>query len=87
MEEPRRGTGSRYHIVSPCERLVDVEVAKRAGHVPVQPVVDLVNVEPVEAGKDSNLISRLWRGGRRVRPQSGWHKNKNRKQLPLRTST
>ena len=56
------GTGPRRAVVvSPCERHVYVEVAKRAGHVPVQPVVDLVHVEPVEARQDSNLVSRLER--------------------------
>lgn len=69
MQGPRRGAGpGRDVVVSPCERHVDVEMAKRAGHVPVQPAVDLVHVEPVEARQDSNLVSGLERAADSANP-------------------
>lgn len=49
----------------PRERLVDVEVAKRAGIVSIQPVVDLAHVKPVEAREDSHAIPGLVTGGQR----------------------
>lgn len=70
------GTGPRRAVVSPCERHVYIEVAKWAGHVPVQPVVDLLHVEPVEARQDSNPVSRLERAADSSSPDGAEVKTK-----------